>query len=273
MQTFLPYPSFERSARVLDPRRLGRQRVEVLQILRGIHFPDYGWRHHPAVSMWRGFDEALVAYGLTVVAVWREAGHRDATAARIAEFLAPSDAPRTQAELSALGCLPPWIGRRAFHRSHQSALVRKDPERYRRHFPNVPADLPYDWPDASPPPPGGCAGRRNEDLTPSGWVVRGVRVEGGVAVSVEALRGRRKQARVVEAFREAVSVGDAVLVPEGETLHLGRIAGRARPVGRGWVRPVRWRGTVARAALSWPAALQDPALVFVLRDEALLAGR
>ncbi|MDQ1681515.1 MAG: hypothetical protein QOH99_56, partial [Frankiaceae bacterium] len=34
MQTFLPYADFGASARVLDDRRLGKQRVETLQILR-----------------------------------------------------------------------------------------------------------------------------------------------------------------------------------------------------------------------------------------------
>ena len=34
MQTFLPYPDFARSARCLDNRRLGKQRVESYQILR-----------------------------------------------------------------------------------------------------------------------------------------------------------------------------------------------------------------------------------------------
>lgn len=34
VNTFLPYPSFEESARVLDWRRLGKQRVEAQQILR-----------------------------------------------------------------------------------------------------------------------------------------------------------------------------------------------------------------------------------------------
>lgn len=33
MQTFLPYPDFEQSAKCLDMRRLGKQRVEVLQLL------------------------------------------------------------------------------------------------------------------------------------------------------------------------------------------------------------------------------------------------
>jgi predicted RNase H-like HicB family nuclease len=59
MQTFLPYLDFAECARVLDDRRLGKQRVEVLQIARAITVPGYGWRHHPAVRMWRGYEEAL----------------------------------------------------------------------------------------------------------------------------------------------------------------------------------------------------------------------
>lgn len=38
-----------------------------------------------------------------------------------------------------------WAGP-VFHRSHQSALIRKDPGHYRRHFPDVPDDLPCGWP-------------------------------------------------------------------------------------------------------------------------------
>ena len=36
MQTFLPYKSFEQSAQVLDWRRLGKQRVEGMQIINAI---------------------------------------------------------------------------------------------------------------------------------------------------------------------------------------------------------------------------------------------
>lgn len=42
--------------------------------------------------------------------------------------------------------IPPWLGMRALHLSHQSNLVRKDPEHYGRLFQNVPGDLPYVWP-------------------------------------------------------------------------------------------------------------------------------
>jgi pyrimidine dimer DNA glycosylase len=55
MQTFLPYPRFERTARVLDAHHLGEQRVEA-HVLRARHAPGYGWRLHPAVEMWRGHE-------------------------------------------------------------------------------------------------------------------------------------------------------------------------------------------------------------------------
>ena len=53
---------------------------------------------------------------------------------------------RTQSELAEAGELPPWLGDADFHRSHRSALLRKDPAHYRPFFPDVPDDLPYVWP-------------------------------------------------------------------------------------------------------------------------------
>jgi hypothetical protein len=146
MQTFLPYPSFEWTARVLDDRRLGKQRVEALQILRAQHVPNYGWRHHPAVKMWRGHDEALVSYGVTICREWIRRGHRDTVLEQIVA-LTPGGEVLSQAELRRRGLLPSWLGSRAFHRAHRSSLLRKDPERYRTLFPNVPEDLPYVWPE------------------------------------------------------------------------------------------------------------------------------
>ncbi|WP_328777355.1 cytoplasmic protein [Streptomyces goshikiensis] len=113
MQTFLPFPSFHASAAVLDVRRLGKQRVEAVQVLRGLVVPGYGWRRHPAVQT-RG-----VVFG---------------------------GRPRTQEQLAADGDRPPWLGAPDLHRSHQSALVRKAPAFYRERFPGVPDDLPYVWP-------------------------------------------------------------------------------------------------------------------------------
>jgi hypothetical protein len=148
VQTFLPYADFERSARALDLRRLGKQRVEAIQVIRGLTVSGYGWRHHPAVKMWRGCEEALGRYGLTCAQVWVELGHADTTAATIAADLAAAGVTgiRSQADLAEARALPAWLGDEAFHRSHRSALVRKDPGHYRERFPGVPDDLPYVWP-------------------------------------------------------------------------------------------------------------------------------
>lgn len=148
MQTFLPYPDFERSARALDAKRLGKQRVECLQVVRALTWPTYGWKHHPAVKMWRGYVEALACYSLTCCAVWVEAGRGDTCAATIRTDLAAAGVHevRSQPALAEAGALPPWLGNEDFHRSHRSALLRKDPGFYRPMFPDDPDDLPYYWP-------------------------------------------------------------------------------------------------------------------------------
>ncbi|KUH99228.1 MSMEG_6728 family protein [Mycobacterium sp. IS-3022] len=149
MQTFLPYPGFGDTAGVLDTKRLGKQRVEAIQVVRALTVPGYGWRHHPAAAMWAGYEEALVRYGLDICAAWCRLGHADTCAATMVSDLATGTGigtPRMQEELSAAGEVPPWLGDPVFHCSHQSVLVRKDPQHYRRFFPDVPDDLPYVWP-------------------------------------------------------------------------------------------------------------------------------
>lgn len=147
MQTFLPYADFVASAKALDQKRLGKQRVETIQVLRGLITPGYGWRHHPAVKMWRGYEEGLVRYGLDMVDVWVATGRADTTAATLITDLGRGPSIRTQKDLELAGELPPWLGDPDLHRSHQSALLRKDPDFYRPIFgPDVPDDLPYVWP-------------------------------------------------------------------------------------------------------------------------------
>src|SRR5512141_1971536 len=81
VQTFLPYADFAESAKALDPKRLGKQRVETIQIVRALTRETYGWRNHPAVLMWRGYEEALGRYGLTMVDAWTGLGFADTCAA------------------------------------------------------------------------------------------------------------------------------------------------------------------------------------------------
>lgn len=154
MQTFLPCPVFDDTARVLDTKRLGKQRVEAIQVVRALTVPGYGWRHHPAAAMWAGYEEALVRYGLDVCAAWCRLGHADTCAATMVSDLTRTtgiDTARTQDALAAAGEVPPWLGDPEFHRSHQSVLVRKDPQHYRTFFPDVPDDLDYVWPGSDRP--------------------------------------------------------------------------------------------------------------------------
>lgn len=272
MQTFLPFADFARTAEVLDDRRLGKQRVETLQILRALHLQDYGWANHPAVLMWRGHTAALVTYGLAMVAEWTGRGRPDTTATNIAEFVHPHR-PQSQAELAAADLLPGWLGDVSLHRSHCSALVRKDPGHYRRWFLDVPDDLEYVWPE--PPAPASPRGRR------SAWVVWAPVVPGRILLPgqpgewpwtpLDARSGRiTKRLRQVARFVEAMQPGDLLVVPDSDRLHLAAVDGDHRYEDAAHIRPVRWIGERERHDLAFPAALQDPQDVFELFDETVL---
>ena len=152
MQTFVPYSDFAATAEVLDDKRLGNHRVEVIQIVRALTWPGYAWKSHPAVLMWKDHEEALGRYGLTMCEAWTARGFGDTCAATIATDLAAAGVPtiRTYEELAADGALPGWLFDPALLHSHRSNLIRKDPGHYRPRFPDVPADLPYVWPVRSP---------------------------------------------------------------------------------------------------------------------------
>jgi hypothetical protein len=294
MQTFLPVADFEESARLLDAPRLGKQRVETLQVLRALELLDYGWTSHPVVRMWRGRTPALVAYGLAMVRVWRERGFADTTHTLIAEF-APDVVGVPQEELARAGMLPSWVGDEAVHRSHRSNLLAKEPGFYRPLFGPLfgaePDDLPYVWPepDDLPPPP-----------APEGtrvWVVRprvhgelgaclaagvvGLGTQSGIDVdasglSVAELRalakeisGRRpaKDLRQLSTFLDEIRPGDPVALPieHGAGLLVGEVLGDYLFDGRELLphrRPARWDRVVPRTAARPPATLQDPRALF-----------
>lgn len=201
MQTFLPYADFEESAFVLDTRRLGKQRVETLQIMQslfgvrlissyqvhtgkmrryltdengkkvkekdlvpdGLYFwneeeiiltkplpmsewqlvpPDNpGWANHPAVNMWRGHEGSLMNYQKAVCDEWTiNGGYVDTCLIKTSYiYLRMTDGWDYKGP-------PSWLGDEAFHISHRSNLIQKDPKFYTKYFPDTPDDLPYVWP-------------------------------------------------------------------------------------------------------------------------------
>jgi hypothetical protein len=131
MQTFLPLPDLLESVRVLDDKRLGKQRVEAMQILNALQGRSMGWRHHPAVKMWRGHEQALAVYHNMCIREWIDRGFRN-------------NMPLL--EEVGLPALPPWFGMPEFHASHRSNLLRKDPDHYGWFGWSEPRNLPYFWP-------------------------------------------------------------------------------------------------------------------------------
>jgi len=139
MQTFVPHDSFRASASALDWRRLGKQRVECLQLLQALDplSPRRGWANHPAAAMWRGYEGALACYGLAIVNEWVERGYND---------IKCGPQIQTYADRFVDATLPPWWGDYDVHLSHRSNLIRKAPEFYRPQWPMTPDNLPYIWP-------------------------------------------------------------------------------------------------------------------------------
>lgn len=165
MQTFLPYPSFSKSAACLDRQRLGKQRIEVAQILKtlkqgamceydtatgkyvygyvklgtqanGVEIRRTPWWGHPIVQAWRGFEGSLVLYGLMTCWEWKQRGYKDTTGAVIKAFQTSSVNPIN----------PPWLGDERVHASHRSNLLRKNAAHYGQFGWVESPDLPYFWP-------------------------------------------------------------------------------------------------------------------------------
>lgn len=132
MQTFLPYPDFEHSAICLDNKRLGKQRVEVLQILKALSGQG-AWKNHPAVKMWRSCEGSLVEYGIVICETWIAKGFKDTCLAKIKQFSCDTKKPS-------------WLGSDKFHASHRSNLLRKDSAHYGQFGWREPNCLPYVWP-------------------------------------------------------------------------------------------------------------------------------
>ena len=173
MQTFLPYPSFEDSAKVLDNRRLGKQRVECLQILKALARTEWScsscgepqtqymskhpthyhniiltpWYRHPAVQMWRGKEWNLCRYGIAMCDEWIHRGFKDTCANKILLLQIHWQDQITE--------VPYWLRKQELKEkicsSHRSNLLRKDSVWYGRFGWKESNDLPYFWPSKNNP--------------------------------------------------------------------------------------------------------------------------
>jgi len=122
MQTFLPIGPkdsgkvhfFVASARALDSKRLGKQRLECMQILKALE-TGQGWIHHPIVKMWKNNPAALKAYFNAIVKEWEHRGFVN----NYAKF------PISRFNL------PIWLGQDSLiYSAHRASLIAKDPGFY-----------------------------------------------------------------------------------------------------------------------------------------------
>ena len=141
MQTFLPFEDIKKTAEVLDDKRLGKQRIEAIQIARILLniTNTKGWRTHPAVKMWKGYEAYLIkVYLRTIMDEWANRGFKNIASEKHYEEL--SSLVKNQKPIP-----PNWITEE-FTKSHQSNLLRKFSEHYSKFFLNVPSNLEYIWP-------------------------------------------------------------------------------------------------------------------------------
>jgi len=293
MQTFLPFPDFQQSAAALDRVRLGKQRVEALQILRALVIPEYGWRSHPAVRMWMGYVPALTMYGLAMADEWTARGGEDSTRGKILEFAPQAAHPDYAAKIP----MPPWLGDADFHLSHRSRLIAKDPRFYMPVFPGTDPDLEYVWPEPKhellPEDPAGdrmwvlrlpLAGTEPEQLR----TISLPPVKGGRAASDDdyqfvyaesgsrrpgkerklppkqlAKKPTRKRQLQEDAFT-TLPGNSVVAIPldNGRSFAVGKVLGRPITVDGQFARNFHVDEIVDRAAFDYPALLQDPRAFF-----------
>ncbi len=133
MQTFLPYPNIRKSLKVIDNKRLGKQRVEAFQILNILlnRTNTKGWRAHPAVKMWKNHVNALKYYFNSSIEEWKKRGFKN---------------NMNKEKIRGKIVYPNWFGQKEFHASHRSNLLRKDKEYYSKFNWKEKDNLAYVWP-------------------------------------------------------------------------------------------------------------------------------
>lgn len=133
MQTFLPLPTFEESAAVLDNNRCSNQVYEAKAIL--LHLTE-GWykryARHPVMNMWRGYEPALATY---MKVFKNECDKRKLNLGYDIDFF----------EIKNL-VMPEWLGMPEFHECHRANLVRKKPDWYLQFGWKESGVIGYKWP-------------------------------------------------------------------------------------------------------------------------------
>ena len=141
MQTYLPSPDYHESASILDTKTLGKQRIDTLDIMR-VLITGEGFKDSPAILIWQGYEASLLDYQYAVCFEWHiMRAYEDTCLKETIDLFYKS--PWLREDKST----PWWLGLDELHLSHQSNLLKTNPEYYEDMFPKgLRDDLPYYWP-------------------------------------------------------------------------------------------------------------------------------
>ena len=157
MQTFISDTNLIKNFLNLDNKRLGKQRRESVFILEAILKQNKeGYKNHPAVKMWKGYEGYLLFVYLFVnMKIWKNKNFNNVKTQEDYEELSKLLLNKFKCFLSKLLPFifirkliwkkPPWITKE-FIEAHRSKLIRKKPEHYRSLFPDTKEGLEYIWP-------------------------------------------------------------------------------------------------------------------------------
>ena len=163
VNTFIIVPDIVKTAQLLDTKRLGKQRIEALEIINCLEeFDKTGkitskWGNHPVVKCWMGFTNHLKVYYNIILREWINRGYNNNM-----EFYQIENenlyhiVPCNFHNNSIVFCgtynyysFPFWVAFYPFYMSHQASLCRKYPKYYSsllREELNYFLEIGYFWP-------------------------------------------------------------------------------------------------------------------------------
>lgn len=123
------------TAKILDDKRLGKQRVEAYQIIQVLQGETKGWKNHPAVKSWKGYIPALMYYYNIMVREWKRRGKENNM-----KLYDLSDVKEIR--------LPYWTSCQKVLDSHKARLIQKEPTYYSSRLETSKESLKYGyiWP-------------------------------------------------------------------------------------------------------------------------------
>lgn len=156
VNTFLPYADVQASLACLDSKRLFKQAVEAVQILSVLQriskdpSAKVGYRYHPAVLMWVGYEDMLRFYLTQCLIMIRDTlkreGDGQAYDTKKMQQRLDQEFGGSIVNMSEVSTLPFWWGSEPFHASHRASLYRKDPMFYAMFETDAFTFADYIWP-------------------------------------------------------------------------------------------------------------------------------